>query len=402
MEDYINLTKSVSDSEIAVNDIITYNIKIINISSHIVKDIFIMDLLPDYCEFISGSIKINNKITPDFNIISGVYLETLLPSESKIIEFDVKIIKNSHNTIYSSALAEYKVSDGDSKQSRYSYSNTCKLYIKEPSLLITKTCDKENALLNTILTYDINIYNNGELDLLNLFIVEDIPSMLEIVSGSFMINDTIVNSVDLKKGILIGNIGKSDYIHIRYKLKVISTILKSIVDITSEINYKYLASDNTLRTRACEPIKSHLKIPISTFRSISIDNYFELESNMFDIFEINDVKVSAKVSNFHIVKTPTSISNEGQVLSGYKLIVQGILTQSLEYVSDYFNQGLKTSTFESVFSSYIILPHNFPLYSKLEIESTIEDVYYYKVDSRHFFENVSILLTAKISTGSEV
>ncbi|MEG0844423.1 MAG: hypothetical protein RSD22_09290 [Romboutsia sp.] len=402
MEGYINLTKTVSDSEIAVNDIITYKVRVVNTSQDRLKDIIIMDLLPNYCEFVSGSIKIDNKMKIDINIISGVYLPTLAPAESKIIAFDVKIIQKPSNMSLSKSVAEYKVCNYDDKESRYSYSNTCELVIREPSLLIAKACDKEEALLNSILNFTIDIYNNGELDLLNLFMVEDTPAILEIVPSSFMINGIIVNNVDLKQGVLIGDIEKSTHINIKYSLKVVSSSLKSRVECSTDINYKYLASNNTLRTKQCKCVKSYLNIPISTFKSISIDNYFEIESGKFDIFEINDVKASAVVTSYHIVKTPKSISNEGQVLSGYKLIVQGTVTQSLEYVSDYFNQGLKTSTFESIFSSYIILPKDFPIHSKLEVEAIVEDVYYYKVDSRRFFENVSMLLTVKISTGSEV
>ncbi|MEG0857413.1 MAG: hypothetical protein RSG52_13140 [Terrisporobacter sp.] len=402
MEGYINLTKTVSDSEIAVNDIITYKVKAVNTSQDRLRDIIIMDLLPDYCEFVSGSIMIDNKTKIDSNIISGVYLPTLAPAESKIIAFDVKIIQKPSKMSLSKSLAEYKVCDCDEKESRYSYSNTCELLIREPSLLITKVCDKEDALLNSILNFTIDIYNNGELDLLNLFMIEDIPAVLEVLSGSFMINGIAVNNVDLKKGVSIGDIDKSSHLNIRYSLKVVSSSLKSRLECGTEINYKYLASNNTLRTKECKCVKSYLSIPISTFKSISIDNYFEIESGQFDIFEINDVKASAVATSYHIVKTPRSTSNEGQILSGYKLIVQGTVTQSLEYVSDYFNQGLKTSTFESIFSSYIILPKNFPIHSKLEVEPIIEDVYYYKIDSRRFFENVSMLLTVKISTGSEV
>lgn len=401
MAEYINLIKTVSDFEIAVNDVITYTIRVLNESIDTIEDIVIMDLLPDYCEFVSNSVKINNNPRNDSNILSGVYLGSLEKQESKTITFDVKILKKPSNLYFSSSVAEYNVCGCEENQSRTSHSNTCKLFIREPSLLITKTCDSKESIINSDLNYDIDIYNNGELDLLNLVMIESIPSTLEINPGTFTINGIVVNNVDLRKGILIGDIEKSAHIHIRYSLKVIGNSLKSRLEISTNIKYKYLANDSTLRSRETDNFKSYLNIPLSTFKSISIENKFELESGKFDIFDINDLKADVRVKNFHIVKTPTSISNEGQILSGYKLIVQGVITQSLEYVSDYFNQGLKTSTFESVFSSYIVLPNNFPIHSKLKVESTIEDIYYYKIDSRHFFENISLLISAKISSGSE-
>ncbi|MEG0282962.1 MAG: hypothetical protein RR662_07290 [Clostridia bacterium] len=402
MEQYISLIKTVSDLEVAVNDVVTYTVMILNKSIDDIKDILIMDLLPDYCEFISESIKLDNNQAKNANILSGVYLGYLKKQESKTITFDVKIIKKPSNLYFSKSIAEYKICGCDENQSITSCSNTCELFIREPSLLITKSCDKIESLINSNLNYNIDIYNNGELDLLNLFMVESIPSTLEINQGTFTIDGIVVNNVDLRKGILIGDIKKSAHIHIRYSLRVVSSSLKSKLEMSTKIKYKYLASDNTLRSRESESIKSYLNMPLSTFKSISIENKFELESGKFDIFDINDIKAQVKVNSFHIVKTPTSVSNEGQILSGYKLIVQGVIAQSLEYVSDYFNQGLKTSTFESVFSSYIILPHNFPIHSKLKVESFIEDIYYYKIDSRHFFENISLLLSAKISSGSDM
>lgn len=399
MEDCLNLVKTVSKTEVAVGDIVTYKIHIINKSEHELKDIVIRDLIPEYCEFILGSVTINKKVDLDFNIISGVHIESLKIDNSKVITYDVKILKNPNQLTYNKSIAEYIYSDSDEIKFGYTHSNTCEIFIVEPILHVGKVCDKKDLLLNEVLNYSIKITNNGELDFINLFMVEEIPDILEFVSGSFSLNGSIVYNVDLKKGILLGDIKPDECIYVKYSLKVISSSSYSTIKTITKISSKYLTNDSVIKIKEDLLVDHTLNVPLSTFKSISLDDYIQLEPCQLDILEINNLTVSAKINTYHVINTPVSKSSEGQLLSGHKLIVHGNLTQVLEYVSDYRNKSINTISFDTNFSSYIVLPPHFHLYSKLEVDTVVENIYYSKSSSRSFFENITLLLISRISPG---
>lgn len=71
---------------------------------------------------------------------------------------------------------------------------------------------------------------------------------------------------------------------------------------------------------------------------------------------INDIKVNAEIVKCHIINTPQMLSNEGQLLLGYKLIVRGILRQVVEYMSNTPEELVNSAHHEGLFSIFIVLP----------------------------------------------
>nr|ABH03027.1 hypothetical protein [Clostridium taeniosporum] len=108
------------------------------------------------------------------------------------------------------------------------------------------------------------------------------------------------------------------------------------------------------------------------------------------------MKVEAKILECHVISTPSIISNEGQILSGYKLIVRGVLEELVEYTSATEEQSVHSAHYSIPFSSFLILPSTYVVGSKIDIEGKVEDIYYKKIDSRCFFKNITILINAKI------
>lgn len=73
------------------------------------------------------------------------------------------------------------------------------------------------------------------------------------------------------------------------------------------------------------------------------ENYFsdvlEIPKQNKDINQILSVKASAKVLSTKLVETPIKISNEGQNLEGYKLLVELDLLQNITYLEYAINHN---------------------------------------------------------------
>ena len=52
-------------------------------------------------------------------------------------------------------------------------------------------------------------------------------------------------------------------------------------------------------------------------------------------------------------------SREGQILTGWKLIIEGVLDHKIEYVADLPEQSVHSAHFRVPFSTFIILPEDF-------------------------------------------
>ena len=129
------------------------------------------------------------------------------------------------------------------------------------------------------------------------------------------------------------------------------------------------------------------------FKQFEVQEYIELPKEKPDAEEIIKVAVSAKVTSTKIISTPCSISNEGQRLTGSKLIVQGNIFEKIEYIASDPTQSVHAAEFSKPFSSFIMLDkckENFTY----DVNCYIEDVYVKQIDKRKIFKNIMLLLNA--------
>lgn len=391
------LEKNSSISEGTIGDIITFKLEVKNNSSLDFYNVIIKDILPAELKFVLGSITIDYKKDTYSNILSGVNIGDLGAGKNKIITFDVEVKKSSKNTIFSEAVVEYTFKSNENLKSGYAYSNICEIIAKNPSIIINKECNKSEILLDDTMKFNIYITNNGDLDILNLVLLEDIPNNLTIIDGSFSIDNCYINSVELEKGICIEGLKKGQTKTISYSTKVITSNSNRIIDIDSRIKYAYVLQNGLINYKESESIRCTLKMAISSFKQVNIDDHITINNDKPDIYEINDLKATVRITSQKVIKTSVAKSSEGKLLSGYKLIVHGVLNQILEYVACDKIQSVHTDSLSIPFSSYIVLPQDFNITNKVNIESIIENIYYNEVDSRSLFESINILLIAKSS-----
>lgn len=143
-------------------------------------------------------------------------------------------------------------------------------------------------------------------------------------------------------------------------------------------------------------ISDCLSLDSNNFKQINVEDEVCLPIQKPDIEQIVKVHSSTKIKNSKVIRTPVGTSLEGVKLTGHKLIVEGELTQKIQYVADCMEQSVHTAQFTTPFISFIVLPEDFCTTSYVSVSSYIEDIYTNKLNCRCLYLNTTLLLTADI------
>lgn len=130
----------------------------------------------------------------------------------------------------------------------------------------------------------------------------------------------------------------------------------------------------------------------TAFKQFSVQETVCLPPAKPDIEQI--VKVIAEVVTIstRVITTPIATSMEGQILTGFKLIVEGEMRQKIEYVADEPTQSVHAAHSNVPFSTFIVLPADFAIGTPLVATGYIEDVFAVARDKRTIFKNIVILI----------
>ncbi|MBW4829548.1 MAG: hypothetical protein KZY61_01850 [Clostridiaceae bacterium] len=111
-----------------------------------------------------------------------------------------------------------------------------------------------------------------------------------------------------------------------------------------------------------------------------------------DIQRILNVVTEIKIVDKLMVDTITGKSNEGQMLLGKKIIINGIISYRIEYETNDFNKSICIMEFNTNFSNYIIMKNEQYDPLKLKIMPYLQHIVIYKVNKRKIFYGGIILL----------
>lgn len=122
-----------------------------------------------------------------------------------------------------------------------------------------------------------------------------------------------------------------------------------------------------------------------------------------DIEELMSVSARVQIISQRVIRTPTGLvagvatpveNQEGTILTGRKLIIEGILRQKIMYTACNAEQSVHTAHFDVPFSAFIVLEVDTPLNSRFKIDTCIEDIFVSRVTDRQIFKNVTIFIKA--------
>lgn len=143
---------------------------------------------------------------------------------------------------------------------------------------------------------------------------------------------------------------------------------------------------------------------IKYFKSQSICEIVTIPKMKPDMERILKALVCPCIVNVKIIDTKKGLSNEGQRLTGIKLIVEVNLKQKIIYVANEKTQKVHNANFETLKSMFVVLPEKingqsvYELFdeNKIKIIPCIETIYVRMIDKRTIQKCVLLFLKVKI------
>lgn len=135
----------------------------------------------------------------------------------------------------------------------------------------------------------------------------------------------------------------------------------------------------------------------NSWSQISVPETITLPDCYSDIDNLVNVTVESKVIGSSFIITPSSngIKNkEDTLLTGFKLLVQGVLKQQILYTSKSCYSEVSAINFNMPFCAFVMLPSNATPKDNYCIKICIEDVYATVLSPRKIFKSATLLVSA--------
>ena len=143
---------------------------------------------------------------------------------------------------------------------------------------------------------------------------------------------------------------------------------------------------------------------VKYFKEEAICEIITIPKQKPNLDRLLDTLVSPEIEHMNLIETEKAMSNEGQMLTGYKLAVEVRLKQKLTYVADDPRQPVHAAHYESLKGMFVILPervddrsiHELLRAGRLSVVPYIENVYSRKLDGRNIHKSILLFLDVKI------
>lgn len=144
------------------------------------------------------------------------------------------------------------------------------------------------------------------------------------------------------------------------------------------------------------------------FTELTVTDTLVVPETKPPIEHLMSVSVEPIIHSTRIIRTPSGRSRDGLSLRGAKVVVEGIIKQTILYVADASNQPVHG--FEGIlpFSASIVVPSVIDgapitgLLPLLQVTPFVEDVYVRLLSPRSVFKNVVLFLNVAITPAFEV
>ena len=395
----LEVVKSVDKDEVVVGEFVKYTLNIRNTGNVDVNKVVVRDVLNEKLRFISNSVMIDGMNTPTEDVLLGIIIDSIKVNQEVIITFDAEVL--DVGKIPNQTMIEYIYKSETDGINQAGFNNSNIVYFKSNNvkLDVTKVADKNFVVLRDEIKYTVNIKNRTKIVANNIIVKDELPRYMQLIQGSFKLNGQPINTVNLERGVNIGILRQAQEANIEYKVRVISNPSANIIVNGVEVSYSYILANGSLGTMILPPEVAKvdtIEMGMSNFKQFNIESYLSIEEGKANIKNINTARGTIDINSYHVIKTTPNISNEGQYLTRHKLIISGRLNFIIEYAGVDSGDTVYSSDYYIPFSTFIVLPEDYNLGSRIDIEGVAEDIYFKVIDERNFFANIATLINVKI------
>lgn len=239
----INPIKSVDETVAAVGDILTYTITVPNTGTGSAETVVLQDSIPNGTTFIAGSVTVGGVTQPSANPATGINLGMIPNNAQRTVTFQVRVTSFPNpNPIPNHAMVSYQFRPfvGSLPITSTASSNTVQTTVNRANLSLQKSVDLQTATINDVLTYTINITNNGNVTANNVVFVDSIPAGTTFVANSVMVNGVARPGTNPASSINLGSINASQTTVVCFQVRVTSNPLVNPIPNRASVTFNFI------------------------------------------------------------------------------------------------------------------------------------------------------------------
>ncbi len=142
---------------------------------------------------------------------------------------------------------------------------------------------------------------------------------------------------------------------------------------------------------------------VNAFKEIMLQEHITLNDCSPNIEQITRVTACVEIKNSYVIGTPTSLRGpkgellnpSGQTLTGKKLVIEGVVHQTIHYVADNCEQNVMVFDNSYCFGTFVVLPVSASQNSCYTVVPYIEDIVVDAIGPRDITKCVSLFLEVK-------
>lgn len=150
-------------------------------------------------------------------------------------------------------------------------------------------------------------------------------------------------------------------------------------------------------------IQNMLPKDVKYFKEEEISEILTIPCQKPDVENVLSVLVSPEVEDIKVIDTEVGISNEGQVLTGSKLIVELRIKEKITYVADEETQSVHAAHYENLKSFFVVIPNEIDgeyacdllRSNRISVTPYVEAVHSKMLDKRTIFKCVLLFIDVK-------
>ncbi|MGL4738960.1 MAG: DUF11 domain-containing protein [Cellulosilyticaceae bacterium] len=258
---------------------------------------------------------------------------------------------------------------------------------------VIKVADRETVNIGDRITYTLTLKNNEGVDCENLLLKDTLSQALEYIDDSLYVDGRLIQGANLLDGIYLGKLLVGTMMLVVYKARVLQTTQLQLVN-KAVLKYTLTTQQGTIENKEVFA-QAIVRVNLKAFKQISLNTRIYVPVKETLIQEPKEVIAYVKVAHTKAIETEVGISNEGQVLSGHKLIIQGYLEVGVQYVPVGKCEKRELLCQAKPFTAFLVLPSGL-LEKSISVVAEIKAISVNEWSEEYMDIGAIVLLTAQI------
>ena len=391
----IKLEQSISNEIILAGDNIKYFLNVKNTGNTLCKNAILNINIPKDLIYMENSLSINNSFRRDIRDFNNINLGNIKINETMKLSITFNVDKGIQNN-----LVKFKANiNGEcillNKYSDYKYfkSDDLNLKIEKCSVNIYRNSDVTSLEVGDKILISSVISNEGSLDLQDVVFYEKENPFLNFIEDSLKINNKpIYLNESLYDGINVGEIKRGTNITVESEYEYTNGGFSGVIESFSSVDFSRI-NPSTLNFERFSITSNPLSIEkaMSLFKSVNVNGEIELSSDDPNVLEVSNLIINPSILNYYPIQTIKNRSYDNQILTGKKMIIEGVIEEKIEYVVDGEFSALYFIEKSTPFSTFIVMPEDND-YDNIIFECKVEDVHFKETNSRRIFRDINFVI----------